>query len=50
MRPVLLRWSLVTIVALGLCWAAPIVDELEHSPGNLSLIVTTVHDRGAMLR
>jgi hypothetical protein len=40
------RWAALAFVALGLCWSAPLIDEFEHSPGNLSLIVTTVHDRG----
>jgi hypothetical protein len=48
-RHVVWRWALVSAVALGLCWSGPLVDELEHSPGNLSLIVTTVHDRGKTL-
>jgi hypothetical protein len=48
-KRVVWRWIVVATVALGLCWSAPIVDELEHSPGNLSLIVTTVHDRGKTL-
>jgi hypothetical protein len=48
-RRVVWRWGLVAVVALGLCWSAPIIDELEHSPGNLSLIVTTVNDRGKTL-
>jgi hypothetical protein len=48
-RRVVWRWVALAAVALGLCWSAPIVDEIEHSPGNLSLIVTTVHDRGKTL-
>jgi hypothetical protein len=48
-RRVVWRWILVATLALGLCWSAPIIDELEHSPGNLSLIATTVHDRGRTL-
>jgi hypothetical protein len=48
-KRVVWRWALAAGVALGLCWSAPILDEIEHSPGNLSLIVTTVHDRGRTL-
>ena len=48
-RRVLWRWCVVTVAVLGLCWSAPLIDEFEHSPGNLSLIVTTVNDRGKTL-
>ena len=43
------RWLALATIVLGLCWSAPLIDELEHSPGNLSLIITTVNDRGATL-
>jgi len=43
------RWVLGAIVVLAICWSGPAIDEIEHSPGNLSLIVTTVHDRGSTL-
>ena len=46
---VIWRWTVLAALVLGLCWSAPLIDELEHSPGNLSLIVTTVHDRGSTL-
>jgi hypothetical protein len=51
LRParVIWRWAILAVLVLGLCWSAPVIDELEHSPGNLSLIVTTVHDRGSTL-
>jgi len=42
-------WVSLAALALLVCWSAPLLDELERSPGNLSLIVTTVHDRGATL-
>jgi hypothetical protein len=48
-RRVVWRWAVLATIVLGICWSAPLIDELEHSPGNLSLIVTTVHDRGSTL-
>ncbi|HUB77109.1 MAG TPA: hypothetical protein VL977_08625, partial [Solirubrobacteraceae bacterium] len=48
-RRVVWRWAAAATVALGLCWSAPLIDEVEHDPGNLSLIVATVHDRGPTL-
>jgi hypothetical protein len=48
-KRVVWRWVLLAVIVLGLCWSAPLIDELEHSPGNLSLIVTTFNDRGATL-
>jgi hypothetical protein len=48
-RRVIWRWTLLATLVFGLCWSAPLIDELEHSPGNLSLIVTTVQDRGRTL-
>ncbi|MGA2470142.1 MAG: hypothetical protein ABSG64_05580 [Solirubrobacteraceae bacterium] len=46
---VLWRWVLIGVVAAGVCWSFPIIDEVEHSPGNLTLIARTVHDRGTTL-
>jgi len=43
------RWVLAALLVAALCWAAPIIDEIEHSPGNLSLIVQTTEDRGTTL-
>jgi hypothetical protein len=43
------RWVLAAALVGAVCWAAPIIDELEHSPGNLSLIVQTTEDRGTTL-
>jgi hypothetical protein len=31
--------GLVTVVAAAACWVAPAIDEIEHHPGNLSLVV-----------
>jgi hypothetical protein len=43
------RWLVLATIVLGLCWSAPIIDEIEHSPGNLSLIITTFNERGKTL-
>jgi len=48
-KRVVWRWLVLTIVVFGLCWSAPVIDELEHSPGNLSLVVATFNDRGTTL-
>jgi len=48
-RRVVWRWAALATLVVALCWSAPVIDEIEHSPGNLSLIVTTVHDRGSTL-
>lgn len=48
-RRLIWRWAVLATLVLALCWSAPLIDELEHSPGNLSLIATTVHDRGSTL-
>jgi hypothetical protein len=45
-----LRRSLAVAVAVAaVCWAPPLLDELEHSPGNLTLIVQTTSHRGTTL-
>jgi hypothetical protein len=43
------RWVLAALLVAAVCWAAPVIDEIEHSPGNLSLIVQTTEDRGTTL-
>jgi MYXO-CTERM domain-containing protein len=43
------RWVLAAVLVAAVCWAAPILDEIEHSPGNLTLIVRTTSDRGTTL-
>ncbi len=47
-RPVR-RWVAAALLVAAVCWAPPIIDEIEHSPGNLSLIVQTTQDRGTTL-
>jgi hypothetical protein len=43
------RWALAALaVAVG-CWTAPLIDEIEHTPGNMTLIVRTVEHRGVPL-
>jgi hypothetical protein len=32
-------WALAAVLVLAVCWAPPVIDELEHSPGNLTLLV-----------
>jgi hypothetical protein len=48
-RGSLRRWVLAAIAVGAICWMAPLIDEIEHSPGNLSLVVRTTEDRGATL-
>jgi len=48
-KRVVWRWLVLATILLGLCWSAPLADELEHTPGNLSLIVKTFNERGQTL-
>ena len=41
-----LLWSLAALVVAALCWSAPVIDQLEHTPGNLGLVVQTAKKRG----
>jgi hypothetical protein len=43
------RWVLAAVLVGAVCWAPPILDELENSPGNLTLVVRTTSDRGTTL-
>ena len=43
------RWVVAAVLVAGVCWAAPAIDEIEGHPGNLTLIVQTVGNRGATL-
>jgi hypothetical protein len=43
------RWTVLAVIALAVCWSFPIADQIEHSPGNLSLIVRSANDRGTTL-
>lgn len=40
-------WVLAALAVLVLCWAPPAIDEIEHSPGNLTLLyrAATVHSK-----
>lgn len=31
-------WALAALLVLAACWSAPVIDELQHSPGNLTLL------------
>jgi hypothetical protein len=43
------RWVAVATLVLAICWAPPVLDEIENHPGNLTLIVQTTSHRGATL-
>jgi hypothetical protein len=43
------RWVLAAVLVGAVCWAPPILDELENNPGNLTLVVRTTSDRGTTL-
>ena len=43
------RWVVAAVVVAAVCWAPPVIDEIENSPGNLSLIVQTAQHRGSTL-
>ncbi len=42
-------WALAAVVVLAACWTTPVVNQLESSPGNLTMIVRTVEHRGQTL-
>jgi hypothetical protein len=37
-RRALWPWLLAALAVLAACWAPPVIDEIEHSPGNLTLL------------
>jgi hypothetical protein len=37
-----LRWLGASLAVLAVCWTAPLIDQIEGSPGNISRIVQTV--------
>jgi len=43
------RWALAAFVLALACWTAPIADQIENNPGNLSMIVNTVEHHGTSL-
>jgi hypothetical protein len=49
-RPATLRrWVLATLAVVLVCWAPPLLDEIEHSPGNLALVLQTAGGHQARL-
>jgi hypothetical protein len=42
-------WALAAIVLAAACWTAPLVDEIQNNPGNLTMIERTVERHGASL-
>jgi hypothetical protein len=42
-------WAAAALVVLALCWWPPVLDEIEHSPGNLTVIVRTAEHHGRTL-
>jgi hypothetical protein len=47
--PRLRRWALAALAVVLVCWAPPLLDEIEHSPGNLTLVVQTASRKQARL-
>ncbi|HEY7890987.1 MAG TPA: hypothetical protein VIC05_02135, partial [Solirubrobacteraceae bacterium] len=31
-------WALAAVIILAACWAPPVIDQIEHSPGNFALL------------
>jgi hypothetical protein len=42
-------WAVAAIVVAAACWTEPVIDQIDHSPGNLAMIVRTVEHRGPAL-
>ena len=42
-------WLLAAVAVTAACWIAPAIDEIENSPGNLTLIVRTIEHRDQTL-
>jgi hypothetical protein len=42
-------WALAALVVLAACWTAPAIDEIENSPGNLTMTIRTAEHRGTPL-
>lgn len=38
-------WLLAAVALTAACWTAPAIDEIENTPGNLTLIVRTIEHR-----
>ncbi len=43
------RWVLAALLVAGICWAAPAIQQLEGSPGNLTAVVRTATAKHARL-
>jgi len=41
-RPRLWPWALATLLVTAVCWAAPVIDQVNGRPGNLTEIVRTI--------
>jgi hypothetical protein len=42
-------WALAAVVVLAACWTPPVINQLQSSPGNFTMIVRTVEHRGQTL-
>ncbi len=40
-RPRIWPWALAAVAVAAVCWTGPAIDEIENSPGNLTMIVRT---------
>lgn len=38
-------WAALALVLAAVCWTAPAIDQIENSPGNLTMIVRTAEHR-----
>ena len=42
-------WAVAALVVAAACWTAPAIDQIENSPGNLTMTVRTIEHRGPAL-
>jgi len=42
-------WALAALAVAAACWTPPAIDQIENSPGNLTLLVRTIEHRGPSL-
>jgi len=42
-------WALAALAVAAACWTPPAIDEIENSPGNLTLVVRTIEHHGNTL-
>jgi len=42
-------WALAALLIAAACWTEPAIDQIENSPGNLTVIVRTAEHRGPTL-